>query len=605
MTTVSYADTFLRDCEMAAPNGTSSVWSYLNKEQCRLTELGLPEDVLNVVKSTDPPSAEDLQRVEAALGVYRPKLDTIQDLIEAEPHLPSMSKSPIIESLWRAEALARNRVFACVNVRAAWRRVPVEIWDRIFSHVLDALRTGRSFIVKADVSNLCMNAPATISLVCKTWKAAVFATPSIWRDLIVLAKEDPVKAQPVIRVEDADLILGRLNRLASNSQRWDLTMMVADGPDEVKGVSVPLLLQCHPALPFVERLSFSASRFSGYLRGLPFPNVTSLTAFASRNIAFNENPLPHFPRLRKAVFVDVTGQHALHRHLPYLQLTHLFLGKIFGSSEMIFVLRQCPALRHGGFWLQGRTVVGLGLGPLQPPPPPAAKALVLPHLVELIIVNEYCPNLSFEGLTFPNLVRMKVYCEVSFAEGQLLAFPNVKHLTLHGSPMTRIHSSPGLRDVMQSCPFLTELTAPWLRDVDSLVYDPKQPTGQHLECLTLLHPGLMSSMSMSMFNVTVDPVTSTLLNIVDSRRKAPQEDLGGSCARLEQLTIRICDGTNRWDNESAFAEINLHAALQPHVDAGLKLSIVDAEKTELTGCPLSEKSDFKHWDFGLLDFLEE
>ncbi|KAJ3541882.1 hypothetical protein NMY22_g3711 [Coprinellus aureogranulatus] len=592
---------------MASP--AAPTWNFPKIEVFRLTEIGLPEDILKIAQSMDDPLEEDLQRVEAVLRGYKTKLDAIRGLVAAEPYYvgSSASRSPMIERLWCVESMAKHRVYACINVRAAWRRIPVELWDRIFSHVVDALRSQRNIRlnVKTDASTLRMNAPAAISLVCKTWKAAVFATPSIWRDVIVLAKEDTTKAQPVIRAEDADLILSRLDRLASNSQLWDLTVKVCDGSREekVSGISLPLLLRCHTALPFVERFSFTATRLSGYLCGLSLPKVTSMVMVASRNTSFNENPLPHFPQLSKAVFVDLAGQHELYRHLPYSQLTHLFLGKIFDAPEMVVVLRQCPGLRYGGFWLAGRASIGFGYGPLHPPPPPVGVALAMPHLVELIIVNQFFPNMSFQGLTFPNLVKMKIYCDVSLAEGQLRACPNITHLTLQGSRMLQLSS--GLRDVIRSCPFLTELTAPWLQDVDSLVYDPKQINGQHLEILTLLHPGFTGSCVLVMTTrMTVETVRSTLVSIADSRRKATQNNLAHPCATLKQLTLRLCEKIDMWDNDSAFARMNLHTALRPHVETGLKLSIIDTESTELTGCPLSEESDFEHWDFGLLDFLE-
>ncbi|KAJ3544546.1 hypothetical protein NMY22_g2751 [Coprinellus aureogranulatus] len=389
------------------------------------------------------------------------------------------------------EALAQGRIFACLTLRSSWRRLPPELWDNIFSYFLAATRIEQTVAVEPRVSQLVMNAPVILSLVCKAWKAAVATTPSIWGGICLTAHEDPMKSSQIIRGQNADLLLARLNRLVFDSQRWELTITVnhqSDDADATVHVSLPLLLRCHSSLAFTERLSLSGTRFPTFLRNLTFPRVSSLSVFASRNTIDNEKFLPNLPQLKKVVLTDV---------------------------------------------------------------------------------------------------RLYFDISVTLVAERLSAFANITHLTLFASP----YSLDDVDGIMDACPRLVELVVPVPRDLVSsgLVYKPSQPSGRHLEVLTLICADAGAHLH-------------ELCRVVTSRRKRkPTID---PCVKLKQLTILCYYGGTIESRNAACgsAQARLQNNLQSHISKGFKLSITyHAAPDGFNKCRLSEVGRFKHWDFGLTE----
>ncbi|KAJ3544556.1 hypothetical protein NMY22_g2745 [Coprinellus aureogranulatus] len=255
-------------------------------EAYRLGELGLPKHIGKIAASLNSLSQMDLQQVATVFLDSQRKWEVLQKLLQSE----MQTRSPMLDGLKKAETVARLRMQVCLSIKASWRKLPLELWDRIFVSYLDATRNGLRGKSFQEINRMATRAPGTLSLVCKFWQALTHVVPSIWKDVTIPAVEPPLdKPLPIIVTGNIERIFTRLNRIAANPHSLSLTISVPvskvptdSGEDsdegsedsEVRrapsnketgmneGIPIHALLQCHPAVRFAERvcLDIPASR---------------------------------------------------------------------------------------------------------------------------------------------------------------------------------------------------------------------------------------------------------------------------------------------------------------------------------------------------------
>ncbi|TEB25952.1 hypothetical protein FA13DRAFT_1737862 [Coprinellus micaceus] len=159
-------------------------------EEFRITELGLSADVVAIALRFDPPSDEDKECGAQATRRYDDGLRKLQQIIALEQG----SQSQILTQLSGAESLCRHRIMACRSILAPWRRLPLEIWDRIFAFFIGAAIDR----FNNEYGKLGTTAPGTLSRVCRVWQAVIQQTPSIWTDLTILAGENERGGTPYL-----------------------------------------------------------------------------------------------------------------------------------------------------------------------------------------------------------------------------------------------------------------------------------------------------------------------------------------------------------------------------------------------------------------------
>lgn len=312
-------------------------------------QLGLPLSIVSIARCLDPPYPQDLQHVEDVLADYANRLAMVRTLIQLEKDNPH---SPIPERLLEVAMIAQRRVDACTGLRAAWRSLPLELWDKIFGYYLRAIRSGPSQGTVEATNRPAHTAPLTFSSVCRAWQVAVKSSNSVWTDLVIPIEVDLATGVPFLAARDASHILPRLNRFVAKHVPWSLTIS-SWGESDVTGatpVSLPSttfplapLLEHHPSLTWVSDLCIIGPNLSTRLDALSFPSATSLMVLPckTRPKIHLDNTLPQVHSIKKAVLVGVLDRGYFTHNLPWSQLTHLYLGGALNLPGMRQVLRSC------------------------------------------------------------------------------------------------------------------------------------------------------------------------------------------------------------------------------------------------------------------------
>ncbi|KAJ3536561.1 hypothetical protein NMY22_g5990 [Coprinellus aureogranulatus] len=132
----------------------------------RLTDLGLPDRFMRIAGSPQSPSVDDLEFIERISKDCARKLSAIEELLELEQMYPG---SPLSRKLVEALPILQCRLAGCATVRSAWRKLPFELWDRIFTYYLAIVRTAPLETWSADqVDRQASCAPQTLS---STWSS--------------------------------------------------------------------------------------------------------------------------------------------------------------------------------------------------------------------------------------------------------------------------------------------------------------------------------------------------------------------------------------------------------------------------------------------------
>jgi hypothetical protein len=191
-------------------------------------QLGLPLPIITMAESLSLLSQEDLQQVEHVYQDSLRKFIALQALIRSEGNC----QSPLLNGLKQAGTVALLRMRVCFSLRAAWRRLPIELWDRIFSHYLDNIRSGYPEAGIRTINKMATSAPRTLCLVSKFFNAVTQATSSIWKDMTVPTMEPPPDSSPLlVPIGNIGHILDRLNRVAATPHSSCLTISLDSDHD--------------------------------------------------------------------------------------------------------------------------------------------------------------------------------------------------------------------------------------------------------------------------------------------------------------------------------------------------------------------------------------
>ncbi|TEB25971.1 hypothetical protein FA13DRAFT_1124180 [Coprinellus micaceus] len=412
----------------------------------RLHQLGLPPTVVSIAKSLNPLSQAEMQQVVAVYHDSSRKHAILRALIQSEAN----RQSPMLEGLQRAETTALLRMRVCLSIRSAWRRLPLELWDRIFAHYLDTIRTGFPGNDFSEINKMATLAPGTLSLVSNIWKAVIQATPSIWKDIAVPTIDPPPGcSQLLIPIRQMESMLGRLNRVVATPHSLSLTISLtskldskgwdSDGESEYyydededdeesdntkaagkrrkateEGIPLQVLLHSHAVIASAQRLHVSIP--SNYRRETPvevgmlkFSSVSSLVVVGPDIFPGNTDSALCFPAVQKAVLIGITGSESIPTYVPWAHLTHLLLGDGISLAETYRVLGLCTSLVKGSFWMSEVLDGNHSL----------AVPSTVPHLTELALIRRKRdkrnfrshplsdpPLMSFFNLSFPKLTQL-------------------------------------------------------------------------------------------------------------------------------------------------------------------------------------------------------
>ncbi|TEB06400.1 hypothetical protein FA13DRAFT_1722918 [Coprinellus micaceus] len=278
---------------------------------------------------------------------YTTQLAVLQGIIEAE----ARSGGNISIILWRAEQIYRVRLSACSSIGTAWRKVPLELWDKVFRHYLAAIRGSGPVSdpfkrAKADPNKLAMFAPNTLSTVCKAWRSIVTSLSTLWTDITLLpmpVSESDTNRPPLLASADVVPVLTRLHRLTKQSLPWSLTIANGRPPQLLTANSIPfpLFLESQAALRFLACLCICATHHPLNLADMMIPSITSLVVDAGGPGFAN---IPNLPNLTKATLLNMVADVDSTTHTPWASLTHPFIGNHLNPQHVHTVLRMCPIL---------------------------------------------------------------------------------------------------------------------------------------------------------------------------------------------------------------------------------------------------------------------
>ncbi|KAJ3519943.1 hypothetical protein NMY22_g12969 [Coprinellus aureogranulatus] len=539
--------------------------------------------------------------------------------------------SRMTDVLSEAEHIARSRIMACDSIKAAWRRLPLEIWDEIFGFHMESARQGRASTRKtcppgfgawlrenrwrggclesADWDAMCVPNPSL--LVSKRWRAVALSTTAAWSgvSLPLTMKSSIVGHIPFIPTHLANHIAPRLQRIANRRLPWSLTIS-ANGRTVV---TCPwLAVSCHPR-PISSRSLFSGTAEDQYImRSERTPGIRFNPAFSIILERDYLLLLPHLPSLTKAVILDADlSSPSFPPAIPWPQLTKLFVEHDqFHVPQVRALLSLCASLRE--FCLRSRSWSGNASNTTTQAAP---AILTMHHLKSFTIASggAVIPPTMFDNLGFPALTNLRIFCH-SLGGGSSnrpfpLPFLMLTQLTLvlshwGGDPDTIRFK---LTSILDACPFLDDLVVSSESDfrpvLEPLVFSSGCPRAKNLRSLTLLCEPLAYDF-LSYPKVSVGTFPQPLYAMVASRWGA-SSSLDGSPARLIVRFTADEDGGGRYTQFGVSQSLQMAAkeVLQPFVAIadGLQLSV------EVTNQVLhfSPQATAKHWDDGAMEFIDD
>ncbi|KAJ3534750.1 hypothetical protein NMY22_g6787 [Coprinellus aureogranulatus] len=613
--------------------------------QYRLDALDLPDKIKDMVRVLSAPSPEDRQDLMGALRGYQDAYRTVRKLQDSEGQ---NRNSKMNRHLHHVVYIAWFRLTACKSVVAAWRRLPVELWDKIFAFYMESSRcqvkgtvdpnivpalplgqdgrsTGPSLPHEIQADFAAMDFPGALQTVCHAWKTAVLSSPSIWSQIAVFMhlRHTGIGMIPFVWSIHVNRLLYRLKRIKVNPCPWSLSIGEAWSNPYVPDPS-DLPVSCvfaHAEIPWDTMVSLKLvvrSYFGPYFQQLNLPSVASLVmVFNGSQHSPTALKLAHAPSLRKAVIlsrVTLMGEQTPQDFL-WPQLTHLlFMGKLNGLHVQ-GLLRLCSSLHHASFIVADVEDPSLYTPTWCHSEP--GESVTLDSLEELdIIIHDGCNALDVPlvDIQFPALTSLRlfsVYASGAQLTNYLRSFASLTRLSLVASRKSTYHGHYSIIDVLDTCPLLVELVATSEGELgplfESLAFAEDQPRGRYLRTIAILCDCGTDMNQFSGYPYYIIPVDafesiiSAAHNLTASRRRQGAPD---GPAHLERLVIRLTES----HNPNLILEGRLHlkrrieTTLQPFVDDGLQLS-VEVLPQKLKG--FKPYPSGKHWDEGALDFIDE
>ncbi|KAF6766098.1 hypothetical protein DFP72DRAFT_7010 [Ephemerocybe angulata] len=567
----------------------------------RLADLGISDELMRmVVQSDGSPTDKDTQVVQRSLLKYTDDLR----LLDLEARKQSGCQEEVEDGVLYDKRVAEHRVFACRSITAAWRRIPLELWDVIFSMYMEAWNS-------TPTTERLAYPPGVVMLISQWWRSIITDIPSLWANLWISSMIN----YPKNSIQDCELVipnhrfsglLSHLDRIGSHP--WSLAL-TANQPNTI--LDIPL--EETTLRPFRECLHHSAfaslnklSAFYG-LQGLSvtasFPSVLSVLLVTQRLVT---QDTIQFPNVKQAVVLNaVTYFYFPPSLLPWTQLTHLHLEFFhMGAFVISYVLFTCRSLQQASFKTYEEW-----------------PATSYPHTYALPIGEtgtRPLSDLTINGITKPFQDEYPAFAKISFPCLSTIRYAGDELFPVHQAnrhlvgglrclQMTTWLSNSGARSILEFFPSLTELHAPieaqQLTSVSEyLALSLQQPTFPSLKILVLkgCHPRNTSDdldllrlhylQPTNFIFLTSPPPTSSSTDLSTSTRPR----------RLEHFSFHVFVGSETPQTTISLFKQELDAFLRPHAEAwGTQLS-VDVSRTE----PPPEWEP-RHWDEGLIDHIED
>ncbi|KAJ3534751.1 hypothetical protein NMY22_g6789 [Coprinellus aureogranulatus] len=441
-----------------------------------------------MIRALGAPSPQGRQLLMNALRGYQNTYNDICRLLHAEG---INRDSNMARGLVHVANIAYFRLMACSSVLAAWRRLPVELWDRIFASYMDDFKIRAEGRINPDVKQAqkqvrqepdihqethsdseemesgqdtttpapslpqgiradfeAMDFPGSLQAVCHAWRTAVLSSPSIWSQIAVLLqlRGTAIGWIPFVSSVDADRFLFRLQRIGARTCPWSLSIAEAETtPHAPTPNDLPLssvLTQANTPWHAMKSLKLVVhSEFYPYLQQLTLPSMTSLVVVCHKSESYTLTlRLSHAPSLRKAVILNgvcLAGEQ-IPREFPWSQLTHLLFGTRLNGCHIWGLLRHCNSLRHALFLVTG-TTFGLYISNDTPIwcRRQSGQIVTLHSLEALDIINthgvddflkEPLVDIEFPALT--SLRMFSVYTSGARLTSYLRSFTSLTRLTL-------------------------------------------------------------------------------------------------------------------------------------------------------------------------------
>ncbi|KAF5336965.1 hypothetical protein D9611_002920 [Ephemerocybe angulata] len=410
--------------------------------EIRLHQLGLSDDIVTIARTHRDLPQQVREQVEAACLSYEEEVAALETQID-NLELPKewFTRIPLRGEL----AAAKERLNACRGLLSVKRRIPFETMAEIFECYLlpdsqDAISEERRPRLQ---SELVLRPPSrkqtagTLCLVCRYWKAIAMATPSLWSNMFIQAREHRGGDPPLVRASNVRGFLSWMDRVASHP--WSLSILA-----KTRGIgqadAVPLAQLLHrPAALHLQRLTVDCDQYGLGMGELRFPRLTSIVVWRTRTSHFPSHPqggpkppdLPSMPALTHAVLSSVVPRNTLRMEVPWGQLTHLYLG-VIDNRQWKALMKLCRALQRGAFKVEMCHDID------EPPGYPESKGpAVLEYLKELTF-SGMAPfgrdSVSMDGLSLPALEKIRIFSSYNelhweFANAHNI-FGALTHLTI-------------------------------------------------------------------------------------------------------------------------------------------------------------------------------
>lgn len=599
-----------------------------------------------MVRSLESLSQQNLSRLETVIQDHEQRLETIRGLLRLEGHLIEL---PIAWGLRHAETIAEHRVRAASSARASWRKLPLELWDRIFASYLLAIRhrssqaagmmqkPGRYGHTKQmDEEGLsldlaAMNAPCLLRRVCSAWRQAVAASPSIWSNIVIdiTSKKTPIGVIPFVSSSRASYICSRLEKVAFHHVPWSFSIYenntaAKSSSDDLLPIS-SFFRRYASTIELVDRFKLYAYTFDAiHLENLHLPAVSSVVMVSCSNGSRSRYRAMPNTRITKAVLINSlelsTGN--VPQILPWHQLTHLTVGGgDFSGENMRGVLQLCTSLRKACFFIDYILFSDTTPKWYDELPKDTTTLTCLEHLTILDRSDhDETFRLPLDNLIFPSLSTLRIfgsYIRDTPVAHYMQPFSGVTCLSLVVSSCEGSgHGGYEMAAIVDGCPRLVELVLyvedDYPRFLSPLILHPNKPRARHLKRLTLLcNPSAFTNTQGFFWHLNT--MLEILRDIVSSRTASspPADTLPSSI--LELLILRITGqaaypGAQRPQphfQKEMVREVELKIAKTLEEFAGkegLQLSL------EVTDQVISDFAPFpsgKHWDHGAMDFIDD
>ncbi|KAJ2913415.1 hypothetical protein MD484_g6998, partial [Candolleomyces efflorescens] len=582
----------------------------------RLHELGLPDEIVAIAQAHRdlPPRARS--RVELAITEYEREFSSLRTRI-VNLELPKEWYTR--QELYQDEAHVKRQLQACRSLLSVMRRIPFETMAEIFAYYLSPGGKGRLNVQEDEDEDEHEEdydrpdptpSPGLLCLVCRYWKVAATTTPSLWSNIHVRAQEQEAGEYPLVKSAHVRGILSWMDRVTSHP--WSLTVQA----NRYRGAAardsaVPLSqLLNRPASLHLQRFRIEANQFALGLGQTTFPRVTSVIIDCDYSYERGEPQLPDLPSmpaLTKAVFNGILKPSYLAPHIPWSQLTHLFLGRGVEIPQWRAIFKLCTALQQGCFHLldsdSDSDVVY-----------PEPAEVTLPDLEDLTFLYMSPFIQPLHGVSAPTLSKLQLFTGWAEPTWDFLnphLFQNLTHLSLINCSWAE-HDT--LIPIFKTVPLLTELffslTVGFSKVFKFLTFGYKgklhlrslRALGIHMDMERILEPG--EAVSEDDAERVPFPFDS-LVTFISSRTQSVHRDDFPHASRLttlQSLVLRVNPDSVDWAPKLAE---KLREEAAPYEKYGLQTKVFGQRSNASTwGTDFTHSFMLhRHWDEGFMDII--